>query len=185
MMSYTYPSGQPQGTARKITNKLREIMIAELMAVNGYQSHIANSNMINVNEVWYHIMLDEKRHYEATLSLLRKYDPVQYKASLEQHEDYLIPKSPMQLYSPSYDKQIILNNIREDIKGELEAVILYEEQIEAYSSYKDIKIAIQLIIDDEKEHAEHLTQVLKKYENEQFTYIKEKGKNESHKHGKG
>lgn len=37
----------------------------------------------------------------------------------------------MQLYNPSYDKQIILNNIREDIKGELEAVILYEEEIEA------------------------------------------------------
>ncbi len=181
-MSYTYPSGQPQGTARKVTNKLREIMISELMAVNGYQTHIANSNMTNVNEVWHHIMLDEKRHYETALSLLRKYDPVQYKASLEQHEDYAKPESSIQMYSPSYDKQIILNNIREDIKGELEAVILYEEQIEAYSSYKDIKIAIQAIIDDEKEHAEHLTQVLKKYENEQFIYIKEKVKNESHRH---
>ncbi|EPR13306.1 ferritin family protein [Ruminiclostridium papyrosolvens] len=183
-MSYTYPSGQPQGTARKVTNRLREIMIAELMTINVYQSHIANSYMINVNEVWHHIMLDEIRHYETVFNLLRKYDPVQYKASLEQHEDYLKPKSPMQLYNPRYDKQIVLNNIREDIKGELEAVILYEEEIEAYSSYKDIKIAIQSIIDDEKEHAEHLTQVLKKYENEQFIYIKEKGKSESQKRGK-
>ncbi|WP_024834287.1 demethoxyubiquinone hydroxylase family protein [Ruminiclostridium josui] len=183
-MSYTYPSGQPQGTARKVTNRLREIMIAELIAINGYQNHIANSNMINVNEVWYHIMQDEKRHYETVLNLLRKYDPVQYKASLEQHEDYHKPKSTMQLYNPSYDKQIILNNIREDIKGELEAVILYEEEIEAYSSYKDIKTAIQSIIDDEKEHSEHLTQVLKKYENEQFIQVREKGKNESQKRRK-
>ncbi len=183
-MSYTYPSGQPQGTARKVTNRLREIMIAELMAINGYQSHISNSYMINVNEVWHHIMLDEVRHYETVLNLLRKYDPVQYKASLEQHDDYLKPKSPMQLYHPSYDNQIILNNIREDIKGELEAVILYEEEIEAYSSYKDIKIAIQAIIDDEKEHAEHLTQVLKKYENEQSVYIREKGKSSCQKRGK-
>ncbi len=183
-MSYTYPSGHPQGTARKVTNRLREIMIAELMAINGYQSHIANSNMINVNEVWQHIMLDEIRHYETVHNLLRKYDPVHSKASLAQREDYLRPKSPMQLYNPSYDKQIILNNIREDIKGELEAVVLYEEQIEAYSSYKDIKNAIQSIIDDEKEHTEHLNQVLKKYENEQFIHIKEKGKSESHKRGK-
>ncbi|ACL76133.1 ferritin family protein [Ruminiclostridium cellulolyticum] len=183
-MSYTYPSSHPQGTARKVTNRLREIMIAELIAINGYQSHLANSNMINVNEVWHHIMLDEIRHYETVLNLLRKYDPVQYKASLEQHEDSLKPKSPMQLYNPSYDKQIILNNIREAIKGELEAVILYEEEIEAYSSYKDIKIAIQAIINDEKEHAEHLTQVMKKYESEQFIYIKEKGKSEYQRRGK-
>ncbi|HEX2924966.1 MAG TPA: ferritin-like domain-containing protein [Ruminiclostridium sp.] len=183
-MSYTYPSGMPQGTARKITNKMREIMIAEIVAINGYQSHIANSNMIAVNEAWHHIMLDEKRHYETVLNLLRKYDPVQYKASLAQHEDALMPESPMQLYNPRFDKQIILNNIREDIKGELEAVILYEEEMEGFSSHKDIKAALQIIIDDEKEHAEHLTGILKRYENKQFIFIKEKGRYESQKRGK-
>ncbi len=60
-MSYTNPYGQTQGTARKITNRLREIMIAELIAINGYQGHIANSYMKSVNEVWYHIMQDEKK----------------------------------------------------------------------------------------------------------------------------
>lgn len=183
-MSYTNPYGLPQGTARKITNKLREIMIAEIIAINGYQSHIANSNMLSVNEAWYHIMLDEKRHYETALNLLRKYDPSQYKASLAQHEDILKPKSPVQLYNPDYNKQIILNNIREDIKGELEAVILYEDEIEGFSAHKDIKIALQAIIDDEKEHAEHLTIVLKSYENENFIFIKEKNKYETQKRGK-
>lgn len=33
----------------------------------------------------------------------------------------------MQTYKANYDKQIILNYVREDIKGELEAVILYEQ----------------------------------------------------------
>jgi rubrerythrin len=178
-MSYTYPSGQPQGTARKITNKLREIMIAEIVAINGYQSHIANSSMLSINEAWHRIMLDEKRHYDIALDLLRKYDPAQYKASLIQHDDLLSPKTPLQSYTPCYDRQIILNNIRDDIKGELEAVILYEEEIDAFTSYKDIKTALQSIINDEKEHAEHLTQILKKYENEPFIF-KERGRSDRH-----
>ena len=65
----------------------------------------------------------------------------------------------MQIYKPSYDKQIILNNLRDDIKGELEAVILYEEELSKFTQ-KDIRTTLQAIIDDEKEHAEHLTEVL-------------------------
>jgi hypothetical protein len=60
LMSYTNPLGQPQGMAVKITNKLRQIIIAEIIAINGYQNHISNSNMLDINEVWHHIMLDEK-----------------------------------------------------------------------------------------------------------------------------
>jgi rubrerythrin len=124
-------------------------------------------------------MLDEKRHYDIALNLLRKYDPAQYKASLIQHEDLTNTKILLQPYTPSYGKQIILNNIRDDIKGELEAVILYEEELDSFSSCKDVKIALQSIINDEKEHAEHLMKILKKYENEPFT-LKEKGKSDRH-----
>lgn len=162
-MSYTNPYGQPQGIARKITNMLRQIIIAEIIAINGYQSHIANSNMQDINEVWHHIMLDEKEHYMLAINLLRKYDPVEYKYFSSQHEEFSVQKSPLQIYKPNYDKQIILNNIREDIKGELEAIILYEEELAEFS-HKDIRVTLQKIIDDEKEHTEHLTQVLLKYD---------------------
>lgn len=162
-MSYTNPHGQPQGMAEKITNKLRQIIIAEIIAINGYQNHIVNSNMTDINEVWHHIMLDEKRHYSLALNLLRKYDPVEYKYYLTYHSDNSGYKSSMQLCKPSYDKQIILNNLRDDIKGELEAVILYEEELAEFT-YKDIRTTLKGIIDDEKEHTEHLTEVLLKYD---------------------
>lgn len=170
-MSYTNPVGHPQGNADKITNKLRQIIIAEIIAINGYQNHILNSNMTDINEVWHHIMLDEKEHYGLALNLLRKYDPIEYKYSITPHEGISVNKSPMQLYKPSYDKQIILNNLREDIKGELEAVILYEEELKEFSN-KDIRNTLQTIIDDEKEHTEHLTQVLLKYDPDPYDSLK-------------
>lgn len=166
-MSYTNPYGQPQGIAIFHTNKLREILIAEIVAINGYADHIANSNMEDINIVWEDIMRDEKKHYGMILSLLRKYDPQQYRAYKDHIGDKLGPKSPMQTYTPSYDKQIILNNVREDIKGELEAVILYEQHL-ASIPYDDVRYALYSIINEEKEHAEHLTQILLKYDTDKY-----------------
>lgn len=170
-MSYTNPLGLPQGMAEKITNKLRQIIIAEIVAINGYQYHISNSNMADINEVWHHIILDEKKHYGLAINLLRKYDTIEYKFSIAQHESNSSNKSPMQIYKPSYDKQIILNNLRDDIKGELEAVILYEDELSEFTQ-KDIRSTLLTIIDDEKEHTEHLTEVLLKYDPDPYGSIK-------------
>lgn len=166
-MSYTNPLGQPQGIADKITNKLRQIIVAEVIAINAYQKNILNSNMTAINEVWHHIMLDEKRHYSLALNLLRKYDKTELKYSIVMHDVNTNFKSPMQIYKPDYDKQIILNNLRADIKGELEAVILYEDELSEFSQ-KDIRTTLQAIIDDEKEHTEHLTEVLYKYDSDPY-----------------
>lgn len=162
-MSYTFPRGMPQGIALPFTNKLREILIAEVIAINGYQEHIANSNMEDVNRAWKKIMGDEKNHYGIILNLLRKYDPTEHNYYLAHKAVRLGPKSPMQAYRPEYDSQIILNNLRDDIKGELEAVILYEEELPEFP-YMDIRAALQGIIDQEKGHTEHLTELLLKYD---------------------
>ena len=84
-MSYTHPYGQPQGVAFLNTNKLREILIAEIDAINGYEDHIANSNMEDVNAAWKSIAGDEKKHYGMILTLLRKYDPAQYQSVSGSH----------------------------------------------------------------------------------------------------
>lgn len=160
-MSYTTRYGQPQGNARLFTNKLREALIAEIIAINGYEEHIANSNMENVNEAWRSIMGDEKKHYGIFLSLLREYDPDQYKAA-QDHSAVSGSNPPLQFYVPSYDKQLILNNIREDIKGEYEAVILYED-LSQLVPYRDIRSALLSISNEEKGHAEHLTRLLLDY----------------------
>lgn len=165
-MSYTNPNGQPQGYAYHFTNKIREALISELVAINGYQEHIANSNMQEVNEIWNHIIKDEKEHYGNFLTLLRKYDPAQYHA-YSQHINTNINKEPLQTYTPDFDKQLILNNIREDIKGEFEAVVLYE-QIAFEMPYQDIKDTFHHIINVEKEHAEHLTKLLVVLDDEKY-----------------
>ncbi len=59
-MSYTNPHGQPQGVVKFVTNELREILIGEIIAINGYAEHIANSNMEDINAAWKSIMGDEK-----------------------------------------------------------------------------------------------------------------------------
>jgi rubrerythrin len=161
-MSYTQPDGQPQGISRQFTNKLREILIAELIAINGYQSHIENSNIEEINGVWHSIMLDEKKHYGWILALLRKYDPDQYAQFLEFKNANPGARQPIKTYSEP-GNQMILNNIREDIKGELEAVILYEEELPLLP-HNDIRKVLSSIIIEEKGHSEHLTRLLLKYD---------------------
>lgn len=166
-MSYTNPYGMPQGIAKQVANKLREILVAEIIAINGYAEHIANSNMEDINTVWKNIMEDEKTHYGMVLTLLRKYDPQEYKAYTEHVSQGTGPRSPMQIYTPEYSMQIILNNLRADIKGELEAVILYEPQKDSIP-FKDVKEALKYIIDEEKSHTEHLTRILLKYDPDKY-----------------
>jgi rubrerythrin len=170
-MSYTHPFGQPQGEARLVTGKLREALIAEIIAINGYTEHIANSTMKDINSAWYTIMGDEKKHYGMFLTLLRKYDPEQYKAYQYHLNDTKNTRSSMQTYVPNYDKQIILNNLREDKKGEFEASILYEDLAD-HISQSDVKSMLLSISAEEKGHAEHLTKLLLKYDPDQYNGLK-------------
>ncbi|AIF51004.1 ferritin family protein [Pelosinus sp. UFO1] len=166
-MSYTTRNGQPQGITYYFTNKIREAMIAEIIAINGYAEHIANSNMEEINAAWKSIMGDEKKHYGMFLTLLRAYDPNQYEKYQEDKCLKYGPKTPMQTYKPSYDTQIILNNLRQDIKGELEAVILYEQEF-ADIPCDDIRRVFYTIATEEKGHLEHLTQLLLKYDTDKY-----------------
>ncbi len=169
-MSYTHPNGQPQGVPTHFTNRLREILIAEIIAINGYQKHIASSNIEEINKAWHSIMLDEKKHYGWILLLLRKYDPEQSKQYQAHKGKIPGPKTPIRTQSTQYDTQNILNNIREDIKGEMEAVILYEPDLNKFS-HKDIVTTLQSIIDEEKGHAEHLTRLLLKYDPDAYNSL--------------
>ncbi|MGE7623154.1 ferritin-like domain-containing protein [Viridibacillus sp. NPDC096237] len=171
MVSYTVPGGQPQGRPIFVTSKIREAMIAELTAINDYSYHIANSNMEEVNKVWRMIMLDEKKHYGMFLTLLRKYDPVQYQTYNYYKNTQFDVKEPMQNYKPDYDKQLILNLIRNDIKGELETAVLYDQY--AYEiPYTDVKHVFTVISRDEKYHVEHLTKLLISYDSDPYNGLK-------------
>lgn len=165
-MSYTYPDGQPQGIARHMVNQLREMLIGEIIAINGYRQHIANSAVPELNQVWHTIMLDEKQHYHLLMQLLRKYDPEQ-KKQYERFKGTLPPISTAhQPYQPAYSLQLLLNNIRSDIKGECEAIILYEQNLHTFP-YKDMRDVIRYIINDETGHVERLNQTLHRLDQDQ------------------
>ncbi|MFZ7102926.1 MAG: ferritin family protein [Peptococcaceae bacterium] len=165
-MSYTQLNGQPQGYPYYFTNKIREALIAEIFAINGYAGHLANSNMEDINAVWRSIIQDEKDHYGMFLTLIRKYDPVQHQQYLE-HVHQKIIVTPLPAYKPDCNKQLILNNVRDDIKGELEAVILYEQHL-AEMPYQDIRNVFYTVIKAEKGHTEQLTRLLLKYDPDKY-----------------
>lgn len=96
------------------------------------------------------------------IDLLRRYDPVQCRMYQYHRGVGCGPRDPLQVYLPRYDRQLILNNLRLDIKGELEAVILYEQALDAVPC-EDVRRVFHQVIADEKGHAEHLTALLGKY----------------------
>jgi rubrerythrin len=166
VVSYTDLYGQPQGVPFYFVNKIREALIAEVAAINGYARHIANSHMEEINAVWRSIIADEKEHYGLFLALVHRYDPTQYQLYIKHSQD-AIAVAPLQPFKPEYDRQLILNNVREDAKGEFEAVILYDQLLHE-APYQDIKDVFQYVIHAEKEHAEHLTRVLLLYDTDQY-----------------
>lgn len=170
-MSYT-TSGMPQGYPYWWTNKIREDMIGELVAINDYREHIAKSNIKDINELWHHIMEDEKRHYGIFLELLRKYDPQQAKKYVEAKEHVELEKKEKLPNCHIYSQECILNLIRKDIKGELEAVVLYEQHMIEIPN-EEVRKALYEIIGDEKEHTEELTLMLMKYDKDEYGPIEE------------
>ncbi|GIM28578.1 hypothetical protein CPJCM30710_12440 [Clostridium polyendosporum] len=145
-MSYT-TNRQPQGRPLCYTNLIREAMIGELVAINDYTLHIEE-----VRILLHHIMEDEKRHYGMLLNCLRKIDEVQYEKSKEAIEHVNL-KNKYYKISSSFDSKIegnVLIKLNEDIKGELEAIILYEQHLLEIPN-EEVKEVFKELIDDEKD----------------------------------
>jgi rubrerythrin len=165
-MSYT-TNGAPQGDPIFKTNMVQEAMIGELVAINEYANHIAESSIAEINDVWEHIMKDEKKHYGMLLELLRKYDRVQMQKYNDVKEHLDLHGRELSSSNSRNTTSQILNNIRKDIKGELEAIILYESHIVRFSS-TEMKEVFTEIVNDEKEHVEELTAVLLRYDPDKY-----------------
>lgn len=164
-MSYT-TNKQPQGVPLELSNFLRQATIGELVAINEYQKHISYCSIPDVRKLLEHIMLDEKKHYGMLLHMTRKCDPDQFAKAIDVHENTKIKhKTLHEDLSKKKNCDIsFLEKIREDIKGELEAIISYEEVITKISDTEAIEM-IKQIVRDEKEHVEELTYLLLKLDN--------------------
>ena len=155
-MSYT-TNRQPQGRAKSAENFLREGMIAEIVAIDDYSKFISLTDNKELKELFHHIREDEKEHYGLFLEALRKIDIEEADAYKEAQDHVKIsPKDKCKEGAIKDNRGNLLINIREAIKGELEAILLYEDFICSLNDNALIRI-IEHIIRDEKEHVEELT----------------------------
>lgn len=161
-MSYT-TNRHPQGIVIDKINFLREGMIAEIVAINDYSTFIKHTNNKEVKDIFYHIMEEEKEHYGIFLNALRKYDKEQHNLKNEVKKHVVITNKDIgkyaDLYSSKDKSENLLIYLRDAIKGELEAILLYEHFLANISDNYLIDI-ISKITSDEKEHVEELTLVL-------------------------
>lgn len=159
-MSYT-TERQPEGVAKSVEGFLREGLIAEIVAINDYSYFIASTDNKEVKEIFREIMDDEKSHYAMFLEALRSIDEEEkeLKEGAEEHIKISAKEKYSDYTNKSNKNSNLLVNIRDAIKGELEAILLYEHFINNLSD-STISRIIKEIITDEKEHVEELTRVL-------------------------
>ena len=159
-MSYT-TNRQPQGILKNDETFLREGLISEIVAINDYSNFLNLTDNKEMRDIFHHIMEEEKEHYGLFLEALRTIDPEQCALSKDVNEHVTISgKNSYKEYSISKgSKASLLTYIRDAIKGELEAIVLYEDFLNNVQSQKLFKL-IKKITLDEKEHVEELTKAL-------------------------
>lgn len=164
-MSYTTEK-QPQGMPINLANFLREAAIGELVAINGYQNHIANCNLLDVKKILEHIVEDEKKHFGMLLHLIRKCDPDQFKIAVKVHEEISMKSKSLSEHNEKKKNHdfCLLEKIREDIKGEFEAIIAYEDTASKITDKEAINMIKEIVL-DEKEHVEELTYIVLRLDN--------------------
>jgi rubrerythrin len=159
-MGYT-TERQPEGTAKSVEGFLMEGLIAEIVAINDYSYFIASTDNKELKEFFQEIMEDEKSHYAMFLKALKSIDEEENRLGERAEKHVKISsKGKYSDYTNKFNKNTnLLVNIRDAIKGELEAILLYEHFIINLSD-NTISTIIKKVIRDEKEHVEELTRAL-------------------------
>lgn len=159
-MSYT-TDRQPQGFLKSDETFLRESLISEIVAINDYSNFLKLAENKEIKDLFYHIMKEEKEHYGLFLEALRNLDKDQSKLAQNVDEDINITmkNSYKEYYSGKENRSLLLLYIRKAIKGELEAIILYNSFLNSIESKKIFNL-VKKVTMDEKEHVEELTKAL-------------------------
>lgn len=158
-MSYT-TERQPQGNLKTEETLLREGLIAEIVAINDYSHFIEQTDIKEVKDIFHHIMEEEKEHYGLFLEQLRRIDREQKEAQEKVvGEESISSKQKIKEHTTKNLKGNLLDNIRLAIKGELEAIALYDDLVEHLED-KEIIDVVRHVTREEKEHVEELTKAL-------------------------
>lgn len=170
-MSYT-TDRQPQGIKKNTETFLREGMIAEIVAIDDYSHFISLTDNKEVKDIFYQILKREKVHYGMFLEVLRKIDKEEGELKKKIYSEINICSKQKYKESNKVEKGDLLDSIRILIKGELEAIILYEDFIENIKDQSVVSVISQ-IIREEKEHVEELTKALTTIDEDSYGPISE------------
>ncbi|MGB2799252.1 MAG: demethoxyubiquinone hydroxylase family protein [Dehalococcoidia bacterium] len=77
-------------------------------------------------------------------------------------------------YENEEDVDVVLEMLREDLIGELQAINQYQEHIDSLDDEESIKV-LEHIRDDEKEHVAELTKLIQKLDPIQAEMFKREG----------
>ncbi len=137
---------------------VRDMAIDEIGAIEMYKLHLLQSDNDKLNEIITEILADEEKHLRTLLDIVRKYDKKQGELYLEVNSTAPKIEDYGNLYASSnYNvEQSLLN----EVKGELQAINNYEK-IARMIRIPEIHHKIIAIINDEKEHVEQLSKMLK------------------------
>lgn len=166
MMSYTIPSGNPEGIPLDEVGLLRQALIAEIIAINEYRLHIAYSPIKELNEIWCHIMNEEKTHFGLFLELIREFDPEQMEMYIKVKDTIKIDNTRLPTTS-LMPPTTYLNLVREDIKGENEAILLYDNNTSKIQNTQILDV-YNYVIREEKKHIELLTEAMLQYNGQSY-----------------
>jgi len=90
-----------------------------------------------------------------------------YRRVLNENESKYLEPLRIDYGMEKKDRRFILDKLREEIKGELEAIVLYEDQLRKIPDPEGRTIMYEIIM-DEKEHVEELTQALLKLDKHKY-----------------
>lgn len=152
---------------------LMEGMISELTAINDYSYSLSLTENKEIKDVLYHIIKEEKEHYGAFLEALRSIDKELYSAYQQVNKQVNITQKNTynEYLNGKENKTLLMTSIRNAIKGELEAIMLYTNFLDNVKSNELFKI-IKVITLNEKQHVEELTKLMNLIDTD--SYIGEK-----------
>lgn len=139
---------------------LMEGMISEITAVNDYSYSLTLTENKEIKDILYHIMKENKKHYGAFLKALQSTDK-EFSSTSQDIDNQTKNDSKISHneYLGSKESKLLLTSIRNAIKDELEAIILYTNFLDNVKSNELFKI-IKVISLNKKEHIEKLTKLL-------------------------
>jgi phage-related protein len=140
---------------------MRRMLNDTLNSINSYQNHILESDVDDINELWFDMMEIEKKNCKRILDVLRKIDPIQGKMCKSKKLNEVQIKETIAIPPPtnSKDRAKVLSNIREDLMQQLNMINNYETMT-MQTSTSEIRNLMNEIAETKRQNVEMLAKAL-------------------------